>query len=238
MFVGGEHGVDDVGHVGEVGELLLAEADAELELALAGAAEDRRQEAGVAGAEHDVRTDGAAEQALLAVGGEHLLFGDALGLGVGGGEAGGVGQRLVAVLDVVAVVDHAGRADVDQARHGGLLAGAEHVAGAVDVDGADGLEAVVLGVHERGAVEDDVLAGDRVLDHARVADVAADELHVGAPRVDAVVEHGDDVAARGEGVDDGAAEEAAAAGDEGRAGLRSGAGGGHGRPRIDQGRRE
>jgi hypothetical protein len=57
---------------------------------------------------------------------------------------------------------------------------------------------------------------------AAVGDVAGDEVHVVAPLVDAVVEDGDAVAAADEGVDEVAAEEAAAPGDE------RGAGGVHG----------
>jgi hypothetical protein len=187
-----------------------------------------------AGPEDQVRAQGARQHAVLAAGREHLFLGDALGLGVGGREGARVGQALVAVLDALALVHDARRADVDQARDPAALAGAQHVARAAEVDLAHEVDAAALGVHERGVVDDDVLAGDGVLDDLRVAHVGADELHVGAPLGDGVVEHGDAVAAVGEGVDDRATEEAAAAGDEDSAGC--GAGVGHGTARIEQGR--
>ena len=151
---------------------------------------------------------------------EHQPLGGDLALDVRVRLGPGVRQRLVAVLDVPAVKNDAGRADVHQPSHAGLVDGIQHIARAVAIDAPDVL--CRTPVNERGAVHDAV---DAVTQHRqfRVADVHLDEGRpvraracIGCRRVRrrAQVDGGDLVARGRQPVHDCRADEPAASRDE------------------------
>ncbi len=209
---------DEVVDIGEIAQLVAA-AHAPSELAGGGLLEERREEALVVGAEDHVGADGAGGQAGQAVAGEDLSLGGDLGVGVGGLRDRGVGQGLVAALDVATLVYGAGGAHVDELRHALIAAGLEDLARAAVVDLPDEGLLVAARVDQGGVVDHRGGALDEGGDGARVADVRAHPSRARAIReifrFAGEVQGQDLVAPVGEGRDQVAAHEARGAGDDG-----------------------
>ena len=133
---GREHvGSDTVVDEGQIDEV-RAVADLH-EAAGPGAAEDRRNEVRVTGAEDEMRPQRDRTQ-IGAVGREHGLLRGRLRLGVEGLKVRRIGLRFIDTAEAGRGGHHARRGGEDEPRHPGLTAGGDDVAGRHHVAGPEG----------------------------------------------------------------------------------------------------
>src|SRR5690606_2703287 len=172
-----------------------------------------------AGPENLARAQHDGSEAAIAHCGAHLEFGRELGTRVSATQvrfrfvAGCLGQARGRIAS--GMVEHAHRADVDQAPRRVAQAGFDDVARAVD---RAGLEIARAAAHRRADVGDDPGALHRLADRAWIAEVADQHLHAvvaGVGRERPAQQHAHALAARTQRLDQRATEEPAGAGYQG-----------------------
>jgi hypothetical protein len=169
--LGEEVGVDGIFDVDEVHAVLAGADDAEA--AGAGAGQHAGDEMRVADAPDQVRAEGDGGE-RRGVGGEDLVFGDGLGQRIRTRARGGERERLIRVREGAAVVDHAGRAGVDEVFHAMLAGAFEQGAGAEDI-GAVKIGVAAPDTNLGGGVENGLDARAGRADGVGVIERGADE---------------------------------------------------------------